>query len=229
MVGIIHIHKSMGNLDVNSNASIDDLKADLKNEAVPPPKRKKVNKVSIILEDAESVRLLQFLLKKKPSLKGRLSIANIKGKKSVDKASNLSGQYLEIFADNASKIPELQKVVFVPDADMGWVKNTKNKNVVSLPGEGPIEMQIFKMLKELPENDEFWSKCLGTNYCKQVVIGNNTNLTISNIKEIKKWYRRQKAYWGYGLAIVFEKYYQKYKSKCNDFLDELESAIRRCE
>ena len=227
-VGIVHIRKMAGNLDVLSDATIDEVMADLKNVAVPPPKRGKSSKVSVVLEDAEAVRLFQFLIKECSAYKGRLAIANIKGKKSVDKANHLSGEYLRIFADNAARISELQKLIFVPDGDMPWVVTTKNTNVVPLPGDRPIEVQIFEMLKALPEDDPFWRGCQGLNYGKSVAIGNYTGLDVADIKGVKKWYREQKPFWGSGLAVVFKKYYQMHKRACDDFIAKLGRVIARC-
>lgn len=230
-VGIVQVKKSGSSLSIKSDAKIDDIKADLKNIAIPPPKRKRQRKVSIVLEDGEAVRLFRFLVSKRTALKNKWSVANIKGKKPDGKASSISGQYLKIFAENARKIPELQDVVFVPDGDMGWAKSAKSKNpnVVALPGTKPIEVQIFEMLKTLPDEDPFWGQCRGTNYCKQVVIGNNVTLLSSDIKGIKKWYAKQKPHWGTGLSIVFERYYQENSVDCDGFLSKLEEAISKCE
>ena len=228
-VGLVHISKAFGNLDIQSEATLDVVRSDLKNVALPPPKKKKAIKVSVILEDAEAVRLLKFFIEKHSAYKKKVSISNIKGKRSVDKASHISGQYLQIFADNASKIPELQNVVFVPDGDMPWVQTTKNKNVVPLPGDKPIEVQVFEMLTMLPETDLFWSRCLGVNYCKQVAIGNYVNLTSTDIDGVKRWYRKQKPYWGNGLFVVFEKYYQLHRDVCDAFINNLGKVITRCE
>lgn len=230
-IGVVRVKKSGNGITVDSNATGDDIRADLKNIAIPPPKRKRGRKVSIVLEDGEAVKLFKFLVSRRKILNGRLSIANIKGKKTDDKATNLSGQYLKIFAENANKIPELQDVIFVPDGDMDWAKTAKpkNPNVVALPGTKPIEVQIFEMLKKLADNDSFWNGCLGTNYCKQVAIGNHTVLLASDIKGVKKWYGKQRPYWGRGNAIVFERYYQENSKECDDFLLHLENAVSRCE
>ncbi len=228
-VGVIHIRKSSNNLDVNSNASYEDLEADLENIAIPPPKRQNAKKVSVVLEDAEAVRLFQFLIAQNPSFRGKLSVANIKGKTTIDKANSISGMYLKIFADNASRIPELQKVIFVPDGDMAWAKTSKNENVVALPGDTPIEVQIFEMLKALPDDDSFWNECKGRNYHKGVAIGNYTGLVSTDISEVKKWYRKQKPFWGRGLSIVFLKYYETHKAICDEFLTKLGRIVRRCE
>lgn len=230
-VGIVHVKKLGSSLSIKSDATTDDIKADLKNIAIPPQKHKCKRKVSVVLEDGEAVKLFRFLVDQKKSLKMRWSIANIKGKKSDDKATSLSGQYLKIFAENSNKIHELKDVVFVPDGDMAWAKssNIKNPNVVALPGTKPIEVQIFELLKTLDENDGFWRECAGRNYCKQVAIGNYTALSSTDIKGVKKWYRKQKPYWGRGLAIVFKRYYEENAKKCNDFLLSLEKVIARCE
>lgn len=42
---------------------------------------------------------------------------------------------------------------------------------------GDIEVQFFELLKSLAEDDALWHECLGTNYCKQVAIGNYTSLS----------------------------------------------------
>jgi len=226
-VGVIHISKDEDVLEIKSNASIDDLEADLKNIAIPPLKRPKNKKVTVVLEDGEAAKLFNYLYQKDSFFKGKLSVANIKGKKN-DKASHISGQYLEIIANNASKIPELENVVFVPDGDMKWAKKSKNKNVLALPGSEPIEKQIFDMLKSLSAGDDFWRNCLGGNYKKKVAIGNNVNLDASNINTVKKWYSMQKPFWGRGLSIVFEKYFQLHKQECEKFLDGLKTIVKQC-
>ena len=230
-VGVVQVKKSGASLGIKSDATIDDIRADLKNIAIPPPKHKRKRKISVILEDGEAVRLFRFLVAQRKTLKNRLSVANIKGKKSDGQASSLSGQYLKIFAENASKIPELQNVIFVPDGDMDWARTPKpkNPNVVALPGTKSIEVQIFELLKDLAEDDAFWRECLGTNYCKQVAIGNHTSLSDTDIKGVKKWYGKQKTHWGRGLEIVFGRYYQKHNAECDDFLLHLENAVSRCE
>lgn len=230
-VGVVQVKKSGSCLFIKSDATVDDIKADLRNIAIPPPKHKCRRKVSVVLEDGEAVKLFRFLVAQKKSLKMMLSIANIKGKKSDDKAVSLSGQYLKIFAENACKIAELRDVVFVPDGDMDWARSARQKypNVVALPGIKPIEVQIFEMLKQMASDDAFWNECLGTNYNKQVAIGNYNNLLATDIKGVKKWYGEQKQYWGRGLAIVFKRYYEKNTKECNDFLLSLEKVIARCE
>ena len=222
--GIIHIRNKNGDLEVNSEASLEDIKADLKNEAIPPSKRKTPRKISVILEDGEAVRLFKYLIKQDSFLKNKISIANIKGKKSIDKASKISGCYLQIFADNAEKIPELQKVIFVPDGDMSWAKNSKNKNIVSLPGDKAIEIQIFEML-----SDAFWESCEGRNYSKSVAIGNYPKSDLQTIDGIKKWYSKQRPYWGRERKIVLEKYYQTNKKLCDAFLSKLRKIVYRFE
>lgn len=228
---VVHIKKARTSFRIKSDATEDDIYADLKNIAIPPPKHIRKRKVSVVLEDGEAVKLFRFLISQKQNLKARISIANIKGKKSADRAASLSGQYLKIFADNAAKIPELRDVIFVPDGDMEWAKvtNSKNPNVVALPGTKPIEVQLFELLTGLNEDDHFWENCQGTNYSKQVAIGNYTNLIPSNIADVKKWYKAQKPHWGKGLSIAFDRYFQVNHVVCNNFLLHLENAINRCE
>lgn len=225
--GIIHISREGDVLEIESDATIEMIEANLKNVAIPPQKRKKGAKVSVILEDGEAVKLFKYLIKQSPFFKGKISIANIKGKRK-DKPTHISGDYLRLFADNAGKIPELEKVIFVPDGDMQWVKNSKNKNVVALPGKEPIEKQIYDMLNSLSANDIFWKNCSGKYYRKGVAIGNNVNLDVTDIDAVKKWYCNQKPFWGSGLSIVFDKYYQTHKQECEKFLDALREIVKRC-
>ena len=199
----------------------------MKNINILPKKRKKVKKVSVVLEDGEAVNLFKFLIKQNSFFWGKLTIANIKGKKK-DNPSHISGRYLEIFANNVDKIPELENVIFVLDGDMDWVKNTKNKKVLALPGFEPIEVQIYKMLQSLPEKDDFWKNCSGINYKKKVVIGNNVNLDVTDINAVKKWYRAQKPHWGTGLSVVFERYFQLHKAECEKFLNSLRKIVKQC-
>ena len=228
-VGIVHIRKHAGNLDIKSDATFEDLKADLENIAIPPPKRQKTRKVSVLLEDTEAIRLFQFLVAKNPRFKGRLAVANINVPRKCSKPVRLSGEYLRIFADNARRISELHNIVFVPDGDLPWVETTKNENVVALPGKRPIEVQIFEMLKAMADDDPFWKECQGQNYHKQVAIGNSTNLVSTDIDAVKKWYRKQKPFWGRGMSIVLSRYYDANKKVCDVFLEKLERIIRRCE
>lgn len=226
-VGIIHISKDSGVLEIESSATIEMIESNLKNKAFLPQKNKKVKKVSVILEDGEAVKLFKYLIKQNPFFKGKISISNIKGK-SKNKPTHISGDYLRLFADNASKIPELENVIFVPDGDMLWAKNSKNKNVVALPGNEPIEKQICDMLFSLPANDNFWKNCSGKYYNKSVAIGNFVNLDATDIDAVKKWYCEQKPYWGTGLSIVFDKYYEKHKPECEKFLNALREIVKRC-
>ena len=84
------------------------------------------------------------------------------------------------------------------------------------------------MLKSLSAGDDFWRNCLGGNYKKKVAIGNNVNLDASNINTVKKWYSMQKPFWGRGLSIVFEKYFQLHKQECEKFLDGLKTIVKQC-
>lgn len=226
-VGIIHISKDCGVLEIESSATIEMIESNLKNEAILPQKSKKGKKVSVILEDGEAVKLFKYLVKQNPFFKDKISISNIKGKR-IDKSTHISGDYLRIIADNASKIPELENVIFVPDGDMLWAKNSKNKNVVALPGNEPIEKQIFYMLKSLRADDDFWKNCSGKYYNKNFAIGNDVNLDASDIKAVKRWYCKQKPFWGPGLSIVFELYFETHKSECEKFLNDLREIVKRC-
>ena len=76
---------------------------------------------------------------------------------------------------------------------------------------------------------QFWRECQGQNYHKQVAIGNSTNLVSTDIDAVKKWYRKQKPFWGRGMSIVLSRYYDANKKVCDVFLEKLERIIRRCE
>ena len=227
-VGVVHISKRSKRLQIQSKATMEIILADLKNVANLPPKPKRGKKVTVVLEDGEASLLLQYLVKQDDDLKGKITIANIKGKKNPEKATHLSGQYLEIFANNAEKIPELRNVVIVPDGDMQWAKNSKNKNVVSLPGNEPIEVQIYKMLRSLSEDDVFWDNCLGSNYSKIVAIGNDVNLEETEIDGVKHWYKKQKPFWGSRLSTVFKRYVAENKTDCENFLVKFKSIVNQC-
>ena len=223
-VGIVHICEIDGNLKVNSDASIENIKLDLKNKALPLPKPDRPDKISVVLEDGEAILFFKYLLNKDKTLKRKLMIANIDGKK----VNNLSGQYLEIFANNAKKIPELQNLIFVPDGDMNWAKKSKNKKVVKLPGSTPIEREIYEMLSSMSASAEFWNKCKGCNYTKKVAIGNYAGMDVSDINAVKNWYGQQKVYWGRGLCVVFNEYYKEHQKECDKFLDSLRNIVDLC-
>lgn len=222
--GVVFIREIDGHLEINSNATIEDIKLDLKNMALPLPKSERPEKISVLLEDGEAVLFFKYLLNKDKNLKSQLTIANIDGKK----VSNLSGQYLEIFANNAKKIHELQNLIFVPDGDMKWAEKTKNKKVVKLPGSKSIERQIYDMLLKKKEADSFWKKCKGRNYTKRVAIGNYAGMNVSDIDAVKNWYGKQKEYWGRGLCIVFNEYYKSNQKECDAFLDTLRNIVDQC-
>lgn len=231
-VAVIQIKKNGMSLDVNSHATEADITADLKNIAIPPSKAKKKRKVSVVLEDGEAIKLFKFLLNKNPFLKRRISIANIKGKRTDNKPACFSGEYLQIFANNANKIPELRNVVFVPDGDMNWARESKNSHVVALPGDKALEVQLFLMLKNLPSDSIFWMGNPSLNYRKNVAIGNYTELAAQEVPDTnaaKKWYRVQKPHWGRSLSFVFEEYYKHHKEACDKFLMNLEKAVSICE
>ena len=62
-----------------------------------------------------------------------------------------------------------------------------------------------------------------------MAIGNYVNLTSTDIDGVKRWYRKQKPYWGNGLFVVFEKYYQLHRNVCDAFINNLGKVIARCE
>ena len=172
-------------------------------------------------------------MKKTEGLSRSVQIANVvKNKGRTEKIGNLSGNYLEILANNAKKLPILKKLVIMPDGDMAvsgkWASNPDSDNVLPLPGKRPMEAQMFELLRnDVADDDAFWSECKGENYGKRTAIGEYTDLNIDDIDGIKKWFKKQTPFWGYGNSIAYEKYYKTHKDECDTFLQRFETIVRR--
>ena len=222
--GIVHLQGFSSLIKVESNAKLVDLLADLKNISVLQKKTTGKKRCSVALEDNVAIAFLKALVKKRAGLSTKISFSNIIGN---NKPSNISGEYLRIIATNSHKISELNNVVFIPDPDMEWAKQTNIENVIALPGKYSIERQVYRMLKDLSDQDAFWEGCKVTNYSKATSIGNYSTLNEASTPEVKKWFREQKQYWGVGQTLVYDLYYEKNKDECEAFLNKLQVLVER--
>lgn len=100
-------------------------------------------------------------------------------------------------------VPEFLNCIIVLDGDVqnpsqGWKNFPKNKNIIFLPTKLAPERFIYNMLFSLNAADPFWDNSL-SGYSKEVCFRDYPN-TLSDISDIKEWFKAQKNYAGRGYS-----------------------------
>lgn len=198
-------------------STFEEIENNLKIQA-QPRLRKKSNKVSLIFEDKVGKSMFFAI------------IGNTLNKyfHRVDMDS-LDAGTLANLASLATRVPELEKVILIPDGDVK--KHTKeSKNIVFLPGDTRPETLLHECLKNLTDADPFWLKCLATGYTRQVAIVKPGKVP-SDFQEAKKWYKKwykeQSKFWGRSNIIAFLKWADSNKDLCKLFCQDFFKALKR--
>lgn len=89
------------------------------------------------------------------------------------------------------------------DGDVDVASQTyKAKNSIVLPGDCSPEQILFKFLKSLPQNDEFWGS-LPEEHSKQICFAGYEDFDGSEVKCAKDWFFNQKDNFGSGSSKLF--------------------------
>lgn len=197
-------------------STFEEIECNLKSDALPKL-TKKPKKVSLIFEDEVGKNMFFGIIGN--SLNKFFHRVNM---------DSLSAGSLANLASLSLQVPELEKVILIPDGDVkGHTK--KSKNLVFLPGNLRPETLLHECLKNLPEADLFWRECPGTGYTKQVAIVKAGKVPSSEEAKAwyKKWYKEQSKFWGTSNRIAFSKWADTNKDLCKHFCQEFFKVLRR--
>jgi len=187
---------------------------DLKIEAEPIIETR-TRKVSLIFEDDASNNMFWGIMGKRlERYCSRFVMAS------------LSAGTLKNLAAFASKVPELGKIILIPDGDVSD-EFEKSQNLVFLPGDKCPETLLYKCLKSIPDDDDFWGKCPSNGYTKKVAFKNCRSISSKTDRECKGWYKEQSKHWGRSNKIAFEKWADRNKNLCKQFCNEFFKIVKR--
>ncbi len=122
----------------------------------------------------------------------------------------------------SKKIPEFEKILFVIDGDKADQITKKHHNIIALPGDKALEVEMYYFLKSLPTDDEFWSKDIGK-YNYQMCFKDYNSLEYPiNEKEsskykFKQWFISQKENWGRANNKLYKRWIKDHKNEVLDF------------
>ena len=203
-VEILYLANSDGAIVRQEFSTYQEISDHLKVEATPPPTRRP-RKVSVVFEDNEGMFLFNQICGSK--LSRYITRAN---------TASLGGGHLKNLAAMSKSLPELQDMIFVPDADMAKTLASPPKNLLALPGDKRPETLVYRHLFSMKDSDPFWKNC-GNTYTKQFAITKQggDSLEKGDDKEwVKKWYNGQSQYWRRGNQKVFKSWVQAHKTEC---------------
>ncbi|MEK7699405.1 MAG: hypothetical protein AAB332_03290, partial [Planctomycetota bacterium] len=213
-----YLKREDNNVVDSGYSTFEDIENNLKVMAQPKPS-KKPQKVSLIFED-EVGKNMFFAI-----------IGNNTLNKYVHRfeMESLGAGSLANLASLSLKVPELKKVILIPDGDVrGSMK--KSGNLVFLPGNSRPETLLYDCFKNLSDADTFWRDCQAKGYSKQVAIIKQEKIP-QEAKEAKKWYKNwykaQSPYWGRANKIAFSKWASNNKELCGEFCREFFKILKR--
>ena len=126
-------------------------------------------------------------------------------------------------------VPELEKVILIPDGDVkGHIKRIEKPRFPS--GELRPETLLHECLKNLKEADPFWKECPANGYTRQVAIVKREKFRQILKKQkhgIKNWYKEQSKFWDRSNKIAFSKWADTNKDLCKQFCQEFFKVLKR--
>ncbi|MBU1107798.1 MAG: AAA family ATPase [Candidatus Riflebacteria bacterium] len=216
---VIYLQRLDDIVDDAGFTSFAEIEGHLKVISAPPQKKATKLKVSVVFEDQVGKSFFDAILGNHL----KQYIKPIKIPKSGKSIKNVSSSYLFNLAPLAEIVPELSKIILVPDGDMEEEsrKSVKTpKNLICLPGTFMPERLLFDFLKSLSGRDPFWKKCKGFNYSKQTAItsyGSVPDEKQEAKKWYKTWYKKQSPYWGTNNVIAFKAWGENNKELSRQF------------
>lgn len=222
-IKIFYLEKLGNKINDSGFTTFDEIKYNLNVNSIPKSK-KKIKRISVFFEDSVGKDMFFGIIGN--SLAKYLTRYEMK---------SLSAGSLKNLATLSDKVPELKKVMFIPDGDVK--KEIKaHKNMLFLPGEDRPETLIFNNLKNTEANHKFWEKCksesVSNSYNRQVAITTygippQPSTSPEAKKWYKKWYKEQCLYWGRMNKIAFEKWANDNKDECREFCREFFKILKR--
>ena len=121
-----------------------------------------------------------------------------------------------------SRLSCFNDFIFVLDGDCETKKDyDKIKNVVFLPGNRPPEVVMYNYLNSLTDDDEIWKNdsFFTKNVCFNGFIGKK------DLASCKKWFSKNKKYFGRGLNIFFKRWKKDNSKLHEEFIQKLNKFL----
>lgn len=220
-VKVIYLKRENDNVIDSGYSTFENIENNLKAQA-QPIRSERPKKVSLIFEDKVGKNMFFAI------------IGNTLDQffRRIEMRS-LSAGSLANLASLSLKVPELEKVILIPDGDVKSdlkVYAEKSKNLIFLPGDLYPEALLYNCLKNLSDADSFWCECPARSYSKQVAIikpGKVPPDPNDAKKWYKNWYEDQSKYWGKGNRKAFLKWAINNKELCREFCREFFKILKR--
>jgi predicted ATPase len=216
-IKVIYLKREDDHIVDSRFSTYAEIEKNLQVEAQPKA-RKKPEKVSLIFEDEVGRNMFFAIIGRK--LNSYFHHFEMK---------SLGAGSLSHLATLSLKVPELEKIILIPDGDVKKDIKNRSKNLVFLPGSSRPETLLYECLKTLLEADSFWSKCPADGYSKQVAIIKPGKVPTDS-KEAKEWYkdwyRQQSKYWGRSNKLAFTKWAENNNGLCRIFCQEFFKILR---
>lgn len=180
---IVYLSNARGPVEAFTDLDIESIRRDV---LVKAPIKVTLKKIDVYCEDSEARLFIASLLP--AEIRKRITIHKI----------TFSESLLRTIAKK--KIPAFENSIIVLDGDAQ--NNRHNNKIVFLPGKSRPEDILFRFLKELPKNDDFWGDMGG--YTKQLCFKNRS--TPSDRVQMKKWFNEQLPYWGTNASRLLNKW-----------------------
>ena len=214
-VKVIYLKRADNHVVDSGYSTFEDIENNLK--ALAQPKRsKQLKKVSLIFEDEAGKNMFFAII-------GRTLNPYLR----CFKMKSISAGVLANLA--SLKVPELEKVILIPDGDVKHCTK-KSKNLVCLPGSSRPETLLYECLKKLSDTDPFWQDCPANGYSRQVAIlkpGKIPEEPHGAKKWYKNWYEEQSQYWGNANKIAFSTWATNNKELCGEFCREFFKILKQ--
>ncbi len=216
-VKVIYLKREDDNVVDSGYSTFEDIENNLK--VMAQPKRcKKPQKVSLIFEDDVGKNMFFAIIGS--------TLNQYFHRVEMD---SLCAGSLANLASLSLKVPELEKVILIPDGDVkDYIK--KSKTLVFLPGSSRPETLLYECLKKLSDMDPFWQDCPANGYSRQVAIlkpGKIPTEPNEAKKWYKNWYKTQSQYWGRANKVAFSKWVTSNKVLCKEFCQEFFKILKR--
>lgn len=208
---IIALYNRGNSIYANSNVSFEDICAELSASKMS----KKIYLTTTIFEDSTAAQFFKAITFN--MYNDFLKINNDARKN--DETALPSDTCLRLAS---KKIPEFEKILFVIDGDKADQITKKHHNIIALPGDKALEVEMYCFLKSLPTDDEFWSKDIGK-YNYQMCFKDYNSLEYPiNEKEsskykFKQWFISQKENWGRANNKLYKRWIKDHKNEVLDF------------
>ncbi|WP_288909610.1 AAA family ATPase [uncultured Megamonas sp.] len=204
---IIALYKRGNNIYANSNVSFDDICAELSANTI----ERKIYLTTTIFEDSTAAQFFKAITFN--MYNDFLKINN--DVKKNDETALPSDVCLRLAS---KKIPEFEKILFIIDGDKANQITKKHHNIIALPGNKALEIEMYYFLKSLPTDDEFWSKDIGKyNYQMCFKDYNSLEIQSNNIQAFKNWFISQKKEWGRSNNKLYKRWIKANKNIVLDF------------